>query len=131
MATILITDSELKKLISIAEKTHIDGTDKPTCSLSQGGGLVLKRLNSGKWVWWVRYRFGGKENNISLGEYPLTTLAQARAGRDEVKTLIQKGTDPAAHRDEQKAAARLEAENSFKAVALQWWDNWRTGKEID
>lgn len=130
MSTTPLTDSGLKKKVSDNEKARLNG-EKATNNIPDGGGLTLKRLNSGKWVWQLRYRFGGKENTLSFGEYPFTTLAQARGGRDEAKTLIKAGIDPAAARDEQKAAVQLEAINSFKAVALLWWDNWRTGKGID
>ena len=130
MSTIPLTDSGLKKRVADNDKSRLLG-EKPTGNIPDGGGLVLKRLSSGKWVWQLRYRFAGKENVLSFGEYPITTLAQARNAREEAKALIKQGQNPAAKRDEQKAALQLEVENSFNNVAILWWQNWRNGKGID
>ncbi|MGL4767962.1 MAG: tyrosine-type recombinase/integrase [Formosimonas sp.] len=137
MPTIPLTDTGLKKKIADCEKNLILG-EKATNRIPDGGGLGLKRLNSGNWVWHYRYRFEGKENVLSFGHYPATTLAEARAQRDEVKRLQKEGKDPAAYRDaqraavqESKAAALVEPEDSFRAVALLWHSNWSKGKGID
>mgnify|MGYP003599457608 CR=1 FL=1 len=130
MATAPLTDSGLRKIISDAEKNHLIGESTRT-SIADGRGLALKRLPSGTWAWWFRYRFNGKSNTLSLGAYPFTTLAVARVKRDEAKGLLKLGINPSAQRDEIRAAAKREAANSFKAVALSWYENWRIGKGID
>ena len=130
MATAPLTDSGLRKIISDAEKNHLIGESTRT-SIADGRGLALKRLPSGTWAWWFRYRFNGKSNTLSLGAYPFTTLAVARVKRDEAKGLLKLGINPSAQRDEIRAAAKREAANSFKAVALSWYENWRICKGID
>ena len=45
---------------------------------ADGGGLTLVVTPSGGKNWWFRYRFGGKEQTLSLGSYPVMTLADAR-----------------------------------------------------
>lgn len=132
MAASILTDTGLKKAIKDYETALVVGGKLEP--VNDGGGLSLVRQSSGSWIWFYRYYKpdgSGKRSRLSLGTYPTVTLGQAREALRQAKEILTGGTDPAAHRDEQKAAARLEAENSFKAVALQWWDNWRTGKEID
>ncbi|PJK14535.1 hypothetical protein CO613_05660 [Lysobacteraceae bacterium NML07-0707] len=54
--------------------------------LADGGGLyLLVKATGGKW-WRLDYRrpVTGKRNTLSLGTYPETTLAEARAKREDV-----------------------------------------------
>jgi integrase len=44
--------------------------------------------------------------------------------------LVKQGIDPAQARQESKAQAKTEAQNTFEQVARLWWDNWRIGKGI-
>ncbi|MFZ1891492.1 MAG: Arm DNA-binding domain-containing protein, partial [Formosimonas sp.] len=58
---------------------------KPTAKFSQlsdGGGLVLHIMPNGSKLWRYRYRFNGKASMLSLGDYPTTSLKDARAARD-------------------------------------------------
>lgn len=93
-------------------------TTKPSkrpVKLFDGGGLfLLVTPTGGKW-WRFRYRFGGKENSLSVGVYPHVGLVDARRRRDAAKQLLAKGIDPAAVRREEKAretAERLAAKNT-------------------
>lgn len=72
-----------------------------------------------KW-WRLHYRFNGKQKTISLGVYPDVSLAQARNRRDDAKKLLADGVDPSEHRHEQKQKSKLEALNTFKALADDW-----------
>ena len=56
--------------------------------LPDGNGLYLDVRPTGKRVWRVKYKMTGKENTLTLGEYPLVTLRQAREKRDEARRLI-------------------------------------------
>ena len=87
-----------------------------------GGGLYLEVLPSGKKLWRLKYYYQKKEKRISLGSYPLISLAKAREERDEAKRLLLQDLDPSAVRKETKRQLALEAENSFKTVALEWHD---------
>lgn len=40
------------------------------CKISDGHGLYLDIAPSGSKWWRLKYRFGGKDNRISLGVYP-------------------------------------------------------------
>lgn len=132
MAASLLTDTGLKKAIKDYEAAILVGK-KPE-PINDGGGLSLAHQPSGSWIWFYHYYKpdgSGKRSRLSLGTYPTVTLGQAREALRQEKEVLTRGTDPAAHRDEQKATTRLEAENSFKSITLKWWDNWRTGKNID
>lgn len=87
-----------------------------------GGGLFLEVMPNGSKLWRLKYRYLGKERRISLGTYPLVTLAEAREGRDEIKKLLAKDIDPATAKRERKSEIVRNAENTFKAIALEWMD---------
>jgi hypothetical protein len=42
-------------------------------------GLYLEIHPTGKKVWKLRYWISGKEGKVKLGEYPLTSLKEARS----------------------------------------------------
>jgi hypothetical protein len=96
--------------------------DKPL-KLSDGGGLHLIVQPSGSKLWRFRYRFGGKENMLSLGSFPIITLSAARSKRDEAKKLLAEGTDPSTKRKLDKIAAATSAQNTFGAVAAEYLAN--------
>lgn len=46
--------------------------------LTDGNGLHLVVKPNGSKLWQLRYRFGGKQNMLGLGIYPVVSLAMAR-----------------------------------------------------
>ena len=46
--------------------------------LTDGNGLHLMVTPQGSKLWRLRYRFGGKQNLMSLGAFPAVSLADAR-----------------------------------------------------
>ena len=52
-------------------------------TLADGNGLSLLVDTNGSKGWRYRYQFGGKTKMISLGIYPVVTLTEARAKRDD------------------------------------------------
>jgi integrase len=106
----MLTDAAIRKA---------PAPEKPR-KLADGGGLfLLHNPNGSKW-WRLKYRFGGKEKLLSLGTYPDTGLADARARRDEARKLLAAGIDPGEHRKAAKAAGEERAANSFEVVAREW-----------
>lgn len=76
--------------------------------LYDGLGLcLLVATNGGKW-WRFKYRFRGRENLLSLGTYPDTSLAEARRQRDGARKLKAAGIDPSVARKLARAGQRLE-----------------------
>jgi len=90
--------------------------------LADGGGLYLLVNPGGSRYWRLKYRIDGRERLISMGVYPEQSLAEAREGRDAARKLIAKGTDPSEVRQEEKAARRTAAANTFEAVAKEWYE---------
>jgi integrase len=80
-------------------------------------GLYLIIDTTGRRHWRLRYYFRGKEKLISLGPYPYVSLKRAREKREEARTLIVEGIDPAAKRKAEKFA---EQGVTFEAVADEW-----------
>lgn len=85
--------------------------------LTDGNGLHLEATPNGVKLWRLRYRFGGKQNRISLGAYPIVSLAAARTKRDEAHKLLADGKDPSQQRKRDRLAAAVAARNIFRAVA--------------
>lgn len=95
-------------------------TEKPQ-KLADGGGLfLLINPKGGKW-WRLKYRFEGKEKQLSLGTYPDTSLKDAREKRDAARKQLAAGIDPGEHRKATKAAKTEQAANSFEIVAREWY----------
>lgn len=86
--------------------------------LSDGFGLFVLVTVTGAKLWRFKYRFNGKENSLSLGSYPETSLTEARERRATARKMLEQGIDPA----EQKKAVRRAArgDNHFQPVALAW-----------
>jgi len=89
--------------------------------LSDGLGLHLLVTSSGGKLWRFQYRFAGKQKLLAFGAYPAVSLSDARKRRDAAKELLANGDDPGAVKKAQKAAALAEANNTFEAVALEWY----------
>ncbi|MEW8102018.1 MAG: integrase arm-type DNA-binding domain-containing protein [Candidatus Thiodiazotropha endolucinida] len=94
--------------------------------LTDGGGLyLLITPKGGKW-WRLDYRFNNQRKTLSMGVYPDTSLKSARNKRDAARQQIADGIDPSEARKAEKAART--SENSFEAIAREWWGkrarNW-------
>ena len=59
--------------------------------VSDGRGLSLDILPSGKMSWMYRYRLDGRQEKVSLGRYPDLTLKAAREKRDELAAQVAGG----------------------------------------
>jgi len=82
---------------------------------ADGGGLTLVVTPAGGKNWWFRYRFEGKEQTLSLGTYPVITLADARERHLAAKRTLEAGLNPAAVKQAQKAASM-----TFEQVAMEF-----------
>lgn len=63
-------------------------------SIRDDNGLYLDVMTSGSKYWRIRYWFAGKERRLSLGEYPILSLKEARFKRDAVRKMVHDGIDP-------------------------------------
>ena len=91
--------------------------------LSDGGGLHLYVKPNGSRLWRFRYRFDEKEKTLSIGPFPLVSLLEAREARDDAKRLLLEGVDPMVEKKKKKLTTIQNYQNTFKFVALDWYDN--------
>jgi integrase len=98
--------------------------DKPR-KLTDGAGMFLLINPNGSRYWRLKYRYAGREKQISLGVYDEVSLAEARVKREEKRKLLAKGIDPSQDRKQTKRALRTAVSNSFEAVARDWHDGQR------
>lgn len=89
--------------------------------LADEKGLYLLINPNGAKYWRFKYRFADKEKKLSFGVYPDVSLADARNKRDEARSLLAKDIDPSVDKQIKKRATKLAAENSFEAIAREWY----------
>lgn len=98
--------------------------DKPY-KLFDGGGLFLLVQPGGSKLWRLKYRFGGKEKLLALGSYDKgISLKKAREERDKARDQLVEDIDPGAAKKKGKHAERERAENTFRAIALDWAETY-------
>ena len=82
-------------------------------------GLYLVVQPSGAKGWALRYRFAGKPAKLTLGKWPMITLAQARIEAAEALEKVEMGENPAQTKKATKAAqikAQLDDRDQFQNV---------------
>ncbi len=90
--------------------------------LFDGSGIHLLINPDGSKYWRLKYLFYGNEKRITLGVYPKVTLAGARTLAAKERLKLMDGIDPAIERKTYKKAKQDEAANTFKTVALEWFN---------
>lgn len=102
---------------------------KPFKLYDEAGLFLLISPQGGKW-WRFKYRFDGKEKLLSLGTFPDVSLSDAREKRDAARKLLAKDPpiDPSLKRQDDKSQNKLNAANTFEAVAREWWQSHMKGK---
>lgn len=88
-------------------------------------GLCIEVTTTGTKHWRYRYRWLGKATMLSLGEYPLITLAEARLSRDDARRLLIQGTNPADKRRQDMADRQRVERGMFPVVAKEWLEHKR------
>jgi integrase len=89
--------------------------------LSDERGLFLLVKPNGSKYWRFKYRFNNKEKLLAFGVYPDISLADARNKRDDARKLVANQIDPGELRKANKRAVIMAAENSFEAIAREWF----------
>jgi integrase len=90
--------------------------------LADSGGLYLEVSPTGSRRWFWKYRKDGKEGRMALGSYPTVGLTAVRKARDAAKLLKSEGRDPVQSRKVDKLKAGNPAGDTFKLVAVEWFD---------
>ncbi len=84
------------------------------------GGLHLYVAPTGRKSFRMRFRFGGKEQLLTIGAVPEVSLNDARVRCDQVRAQLGRGEDPRAVEFAQTGAVR-----AFENVARQWHAHMR------
>ncbi len=105
-------------LPDIAIRNAKPGT-KPA-KLADGAGMFLLITPAGGKLWRLKYRIDGREKLLAIGSYPEISLADARKRRDDARELIAEGKDPSREKQRTKIRAKLDAENTFAAIAAEY-----------
>lgn len=85
---------------------------------ADGDGLTFTLSAKGTAAWVLRYRFGGKARELTIGRYPDITLAKARELAAEARVQIQQGRDVA--REKQKATIQRAAAKTLRELAADY-----------
>lgn len=91
--TSVLSDLELRRWIR--ERRPLAKTD--------GGGLTFTLSAAGTASWVLRFRIGGKPEELTLGRYPGLTLSAARKLAAEKRVEVQKGRNPANEKRKDKS----------------------------
>ena len=102
-------------------KNAICPPDKKQARFADSVGMYLQVSPAGSKRWFLKYRVGGKEKQLALGSYPDVSLKSARLARDAAKLQKSEGTDPVQVRKLEKLKATRNTEDTFKAIALEWY----------
>ncbi|WP_336702437.1 integrase domain-containing protein [Pantoea dispersa] len=92
-------------------------------TLHDGDGLFLLVKTSGKKLWRFRYQrpASSSRTNLSLGSYPVLTLAAVRQIRDQHLTLLAQGIDPQQQQEQVSEQRQIELDSIFTTVAANWF----------
>jgi integrase len=96
--------------------------------LTDEHGLYLLVTPNGARYWRWAYRFAGKQKTLALGVFPEISLKEARKKHAEGREELAGGEDPSAVKKARRQALKRSADNSFKAVALEWLEVKQKGK---
>ncbi len=96
--------------------------------LGDGDGLYLRKQTSDNASWVLRYRHGGKQRWLTLGNFPDMSLAMARVEARQGRVLLDKQQDPMRLRRAAKDEERQRG--SFKELCEDWFRGEVEGREI-
>ncbi len=116
----MLTDTEIRK----------SKAGEIAYRLADGKGLYLFVTPAGGKLWRWKYRHGGKQKLMALGQYPDVPLVLARQRHAEARALLATGVDPMEQRKTEKSALKATSQNSFQIVAGLWLEHWRVGKSV-
>src|SRR5271157_258630 len=100
--------------------------------VSDGRGLSLDILPSGKMSWLYRYCLDGKYGKVNLGRYPDLPLKAARGKRDELAAQVAGGMSPAVEAKQRRAGlstnptVREFGERYYKEQVVRNWKDPKT-----
>lgn len=87
--------------------------------VTDGRGLCLEVLPSGKLSWLYRYRVNRKPEKVMIGRYPDMSLKAARGERDRLSGVVSRGISPA--EEKQLAKSALASTSNFRDFSERYY----------
>jgi integrase len=95
--TKVLDDPTLRRLVAAGEPVAV----------SDGEGLTFTLSAAGAAAWTLRYRFGGRRREVTLGRYPDLKLVDARKAAAKARVQVESGVDVAVEKQRRKEADAL------------------------
>ncbi|WP_234246145.1 tyrosine-type recombinase/integrase [Klebsiella pneumoniae] len=109
----LLTDTKLRKALG-KKRDQIE-------VISDAHGLNVRLSTSGSITFFYRYRWNGKAAQLTIGDYPTTSLSQARERRQQFRAWLTEGLDP-------RRQTVLEKQKKVEALtvkeAFDYWEKY-------
>jgi integrase len=116
-------------MLTATQIKNLKFTGKPSKHFDEKGLFLLINSPNSR-VWRLKYRFDGKEKQLSLGTYPEISLQMARDRRFDARRLVATGIDPSAERKAKKEVKSGQVANSFEVIARErhakFSANWKS-----
>ena len=109
-----LTDVELRNWIKAGDPV----------AKSDGEGLTFTLSAKGTAAWTLRYRFGGKPKELTLGRYPEMGLAKAREVAAEKRVAVRLGADVGEEKQKKKQADKLAATLAKIGTVKALYEDW-------
>lgn len=111
---------KIVKPLTVKQIDNAKPSDKPW-RLYDGGGLSLLIKPTAK-IWHFNYQkpITKKRTIVSLGAYPIVSLADARQKRDQYLAMLAQNIDPQEQAKQELAERKAELDNTFYKVSQDW-----------
>ena len=96
--------------------------------INDGDGLTLVVQPNGSKLWWLRYQYSKKPKTLSLGQYPVVGLKDARNRAFEAKKLLAEGVDPHQLKKDvmsARIAAEIKAGETVEKITREWFNKFK------
>ena len=104
--------------------------------LNDRDGLYLEVKPNGVKAFRYRFKLGGKESMMGLGEYPVTPLSEAREKAQAARKLVKDGINPVQQKQLDKVRQELDRRNTLELIAAEWlatkdWEDITKKRRLD
>ncbi|AWN73445.1 site-specific integrase [Legionella anisa] len=94
--------------------------EKNRYHITEGNGFCLRVSPKGTKTWFYRYKFGGKEKWLTIGNFPVMGVAEARKAFNDLWEIRQSDQDP----EEIIQQRLLKKNNNVKTLTTDWYNNY-------
>lgn len=94
--------------------------EKNRYHITEGNGFCLRVSPKGTKTWFYRYKFSGKEKWLTIGNFPVMGVAEARKAFNDLWEIRQAGQDP----EEVAQQKLIQKSNNVGSLVSDWYDNY-------